>query len=94
MQVLYATGSYLGHQVPPKQFRVMEGKGREGARAKKMQKGVQSIPNCQKSSEKKLDPAGWDGFQHVSVRFPGGRSQWPNEQIMKPSAPSLFYTTN
>ena len=36
--------------MPPKQFRVKERKGREGARAKKMQKGVQSIPNCQRSS--------------------------------------------
>ena len=68
MQMLYATnfnklfGSYLGHQVPPKQFRVREGKGREGARAEKMQKGVQSIPNCQRSSEK-------NGFQLVGMGF-------------------------
>ena len=46
------SGSYLGHQVPPKQFVVRERKDREGARAKKTQKGVQSIPNCQRSSEK------------------------------------------
>lgn len=90
MPVLFATnfhkifGSYLGHQVPPKQFCVSrEGKGREGARGNKMQKGVQSTQSCERSSEKNWIPAGWDGFQHVSVRFPERRSQWPNEHIMK-----------
>ena len=44
----------------------MSGKGREGTRAEKMQKGVQSIPTCQKSSEEKLDSS-WMGW--VSACF-------------------------
>ena len=71
MQMLYATnfnklfGSYLGQKMC-RQSSSVSGKERAGARAKKMQEGVQSIPNCQKSSEKKLDSS-WLGW--VSARF-------------------------
>ena len=42
----------------------MEGKGREGAKAKKMQKGVQSIPNCERATVvKKI------GLQLVGMGF-------------------------
>ena len=94
MQVLYAT-SYLAAilDIKCRQSSSVSGKEREGK--------VQELKRCKKVSKafqiakglvnKNWIPAGRDGFQHVSVRFPGGRSQSPNEQIMKPSALGIIF---
>ena len=98
MQMLYATNfnklfvSYLGQKCAAKAVPCQERKGQvqELKRCKKVSKAFQIAKSPVKRN---WIPAGWDGFQHVSVRLPGRGSQWPNEQIMKPSAPSMFYST-